>query len=76
MKHWHKAGPAEWELEREGLTGKARIRQVEGGFEARIGVRDTEFQMDLLSEQDFFESRSAAVSYLEELMEEYDSGPV
>lgn len=76
MKHWSKTGPAAWTLDRDGLAGNARIREVEGGYEARIGIRDTEFQMDIVSEEEYFESRNRAVSFLEDLMEEYDEGPV
>lgn len=76
MKHWDKTGPAEWTLERDGLTGKARIREVEGGYEARIGVRDTEYQMELLSDEEYFESRSKAVEFLNKQMASYDDGPV
>ncbi len=69
---WTRVDGARWELAADGFTGKAVLQETNSGFIANIHVENTDFDMELVDERDFFESRDAAVEFLQRKMQEGD----
>lgn len=70
---WEQTGRRTWTCTDDGLKGTARVVEIEGGYRAEVLVKDTQFGMRLLDEQDFFESERAAREFLRAEMDDFSS---
>lgn len=60
-----------WELTTDGFDGKAFLKETNSGYIASITVKNTEFDMALADEREFFERKKKAVQFLNALMEKH-----
>lgn len=65
---WRQTKQYQWELAEQGFSGKARLQETNSGYIASIRVENTDFDMELLNERDFFERKKDAVKFLQEQM--------
>jgi len=65
---WRQTNRHRWEIAEQGFEGRALLQETNSGFIASITVTNTEFDMDLLDEREFFETKQDALRFLEERM--------
>jgi len=70
---WEQTGRRSWTCTDDGLSGGARIEEIEGGYRAVVRVKDTQFGMQLLDAEDFFESEKRAREFLKAEMDGFSS---
>lgn len=66
---WKKSGQGEWRLASSDFEGRAVLNETNEGFIASIEVKEDRFDMELLGEREFFESREEAEEFLKNHME-------
>lgn len=66
---WTQSGGSEWRLANPDFRGKAVLNETNEGYIALIRVEEKQFDMELLSEREFFESRQEAMKFLKDHME-------
>lgn len=66
---WERVDSGEWRIAENGFSGRALLRETNSGFIASINVSEDQFDMELLDDRDFFESRDDALTFLEERMD-------
>lgn len=66
---WEQVEPGQWRLADPDMTGKAVLNETNSGFIASIRVEETNFDMELLSEREFFERKKDALRFLKERMD-------
>ncbi|MDY6769633.1 MAG: hypothetical protein SVU88_01535 [Candidatus Nanohaloarchaea archaeon] len=65
---WTRVGNGEWQLADPDFDGTAALQETNQGYVAAISVTETQFDMELLDEREFFETRDAALEFLQEKM--------
>lgn len=55
-------------MDSQELEGKAKIIDVGEGFKAKVEAKDPRFNLSLVDEQEFFESESKAVAFIEDII--------
>lgn len=66
---WKRRDDTTWEIADPDFDGKAMLKETNSGYIAAITVSETQFDMELLDEREFFESRREAMAFLQDLME-------
>ncbi len=69
---WTQTERHTWELATNGFDGTANLRETNSGFVASVQVENTQFDMELADERDFFERKKDAVNFLRDRMEKHD----
>lgn len=67
---WERVDSSEWRIAENGFSGRALLRETNSGFIASITVEEDQFDMELLDDRDFFESRDDALAFLKDRMEQ------
>lgn len=65
---WKQTKRHKWVIAEQGFDGRALLQETNNGFIASITVENTEFDMELLDEREFFERKKDALAFLEEKM--------
>lgn len=67
---WRQTKQNKWEVAEQGFTGHALLKETNSGYIVIITVENTDFDMELLNERDFFERKKDALKFLREKMEQ------
>lgn len=67
--NWRQVKRHTWQLDESGYEGEARMKETNHGFIISITVKNTDFDMELLNERDFFEKKQDALGFLKKHME-------
>lgn len=65
---WQRTDRHRWKIAEDGFEGDARLKETNHGYIASVTVENTEFEMELMDEREFFEKRKDALKFLKERM--------
>lgn len=66
---WQQVDRYRWEVAEAGFQGQALLRETNNGFIASINVENTDFDMEMLNDREFFEKKQDAVAFLQQKMQ-------